>query len=630
MSIGELKVVKNNNSSSETATTPTKKNKKTSNKNKGKLINENSDEFAGMTSEEIAKKKEADLEKLHKLSLESVDSEYNIIIKDLHAFSFQSHFGISSFINKILAKDYAIRKIDSKEDFYVWNGSLMVKDEKCTYMDVDKKMLSQIECTINKIIALNLYRDLEIEFSKLFYNFANSIRSVQNFSTLINRAVHGADGIVVPDKMWDKDVMELTTPEGIIDLTNGQVRDIKKEDYRTRATAVSLVPKEDLPAFENSLFCKVLNDVFMPIGYPTIDQDEKDPKKIEEYSQELSKWKSGVYLREAIEFFQTVMGYTLLGTNFLHKFVVCVGPTHNGKGLLTHMFRAVLGDEYVRTAGKQTFVRSPLGRTAGSATPDLEYIKNARIILVEETDRKDALDSALIKNMTGGDSVSTRGLHQEQKALRFQGVPFFVTNFMPSFDYMDKAMDVRCIIIPFLRIFDANVENNDDPFLGKEDPKMQEKLEAPEEKAIIFNWLVQGAIRASKLTKLEVPTIFKPYTNKYRQSNDILQTFLDERCIERKNGSIHRKTLYDIYASYLKDNGFKIVSSKTFYEGLTSKGYSMGCKDGYQVVKGLDLYYRSKESKESKDKNNAGAENTDTVMVEVEFDVAEAGGFTCK
>lgn len=57
MSTGELKVVKNNNSSSETATTPTKKNKKTSNKNKGKLINENSDEFAGMTSEEIAKKR---------------------------------------------------------------------------------------------------------------------------------------------------------------------------------------------------------------------------------------------------------------------------------------------------------------------------------------------------------------------------------------------------------------------------------------------------------------------------------------------------------------------------------------------------------------------------------------------
>ncbi len=423
--------------------------------------------------------------------------------------------------------------------------------------------------------------------------------------------------------------MELTTPEGIIDLTNGQVRDIKKEDYRTRTTEASLVQTEDMPDFESSLFYKTLQSIFLPIGYPTIEPDEKDEKKLAEYEDELTKWKSGVYLNEALDFFQTVMGYTLLGTNFLHKFIICIGGTRNGKGLLAHTFKAVLGREYVRTAAKQTFMRSVIGRTAGSASPDLEFIKDARIILVEETDRKDALDSALIKNMTGGDDVPTRGLHQEQKAIRFQGVPFFITNFMPSFDCMDKAMEARCIRIPFLRRFTPDSFDENDPFLGKLDPSLENKLKDREEQAVILNWLVEGAIRASKLTRLEEPEIFKRYTNKYRLTNDILQIFLDERCIISEKASIRRRALYVTYTEYLKDNGFKNVSSKTFYEGLMAKGFTTGYKDGYKVVKGLDLYYGPEEYKDKirADAESTNAENTDTVMVEVEFDVAEAGGF---
>jgi phage/plasmid-associated DNA primase len=69
-----------------------------------------------------------------------------------------------------------------------------------------------------------------------------------------------------------------------------------------------------------------------------------------------------------------------------------------------------------------------------------------------------ALNTGLWKKLTGGDSMSARGLNEALKDFRNSAQIVINTNHLPKYDSHDDAVSVRAVVIPFLISHEANEE----------------------------------------------------------------------------------------------------------------------------------------------------------------------------
>ena len=103
------------------------------------------------------------------------------------------------------------------------------------------------------------------------------------------------------------------------------------------------------------------------------------------------------------------MGYTITGKNteqavFLHR-----GPGVNGKSVFHAVCSAVLGN-YAQTVPVETLLAT---RMEGRIPNDVARMQGRRYLLASETKAGKSLDEQLIKQLTGGDTISARFLRAE-------------------------------------------------------------------------------------------------------------------------------------------------------------------------------------------------------------------------
>ena len=113
----------------------------------------------------------------------------------------------------------------------------------------------------------------------------------------------------------------------------------------------------------------------------------------------------------------------------------------------------------------------------------------------------------------------------------------------------------------------------------------------------IFNWLVVGHknLQADKNTKggvkLKMPKSVKEATREYRNSNDLIQRFVDEKLVRKQGSNLAGKEVYERYEIWCSDNGYTPKSKPSFFEELTkrkilSRSGTVNGQTVYNVVKG--------------------------------------------
>jgi putative DNA primase/helicase len=133
--------------------------------------------------------------------------------------------------------------------------------------------------------------------------------------------------------------------------------------------------------------------------------------------------------RDTAAYLQKALGYACTGLMDYECFFVLYGQSsRNGKTTLTESVGTVLGD-YCVTAQPQTFSRR--NSDGSSASPDTARLKGARLINVSEPEKEMTLNSALIKQLTGGDKYAGRYLNENIFEFRMEGKPFINTNHLP-------------------------------------------------------------------------------------------------------------------------------------------------------------------------------------------------------
>jgi putative DNA primase/helicase len=111
------------------------------------------------------------------------------------------------------------------------------------------------------------------------------------------------------------------------------------------------------------------------------------------------------------------------------------------------------------------------------------------------------------------------------------------------------------------------------PALAIEDRNPRIKEEVLASGMAVLNWTLAGYPRLIKRGRLLIPASVEEATEQYRQENDAIQMFVDERCVSDPNGRVKGSEIYSSYNRWCGSNGYNPENSTNFGRHLGMLGY---------------------------------------------------------
>jgi len=284
---------------------------------------------------------------------------------------------------------------------------------------------------------------------------------------------------------------------------------------------------------------------------------------------------------EEREYLRQCLVYMLTGDVKARVYFVWYGNGSNGKSVVVNLMKKILSTYYTM-ADKAVFVKGK-EVSGGGASPHLYALLGKRLIAYSEGETADEfeLNMSILKNISGDDEISCRGLFKDQITFKSIGKLNLLTNYVPRLT-TEKAVKDRTRMIFFDQEFDDNPTGNQ----KKKDTDFIESLEN-EHLSQVFSWIVQGAkLYFDGGRKIEMPTNFQTRSAQMMAQEDSIEAFFKYRCIFTKKSSdyIKRSELFELYKQYCNENSQRCQPRSTLYARL---GH---LKIETCVLHGLDIY----------------------------------------
>ena len=407
-----------------------------------------------------------------------------------------------------------------------WDGKRWSRDELGTVFARAKEITDRLVREAESI------RDVNVRMAVMAHALrSQSSRAIKAMVELAQSDTH----LAVASSFFDLDRWLFNCVNGMIDLRTGQLREHRREDLLTKIAGCEFDPSAPCPLWEKFLGRVFAGDL------------------------------------ELIGFVQRAAGYTLTGSTCEHVLFLLFGTGANGKTTLLEIIRAVLGD-YGMQADFNTF----LERRQDGPRNDLARLKGARMVTAVEAEAGRALAEAVVKQATGGDTITARFLYHEL----FEFVPefklFLGTNHKPVIKGSDYGIWRRIRLLPFGVTIPPEERDRD----------LIEKLKA--ELPGILAWMVRGCQEWQRVG-LQEPKMVVAATENYRTEMDVLGDFLEDCCVQHANASVLATPLYTAYRIWAEDNGERISSKRSFGMRLSERGFQRKKSNGIVVWLGIEL-----------------------------------------
>ena len=352
--------------------------------------------------------------------------------------------------------------------------------------------------------------------------------------------------VIKPDEL-DADDYQFNMRNGIFNLKTFELDEHNRMNFVTRLADYEYDDKAQCPLFQ-----KYLNRIFR-------SREDKD---------------------EMIAFLQRAVGYTLTGSTQEQCLFLLYGSGANGKSVFLDVLNALLG-EYGTVTQSRTFTTE-----RGEISNDIAALAGKRMVYASENSSDTRLDESIIKQLTGGENISARFLHQEFFTFKPRFKIWWAFNHPPAITDMTNSIWRRIKIIPFNEVLPEN----------EWDKKLAEKLISHELPGI-FNWGVKGLKEYYNSGSLNPPKVIAEATLRYKEDQDILHDFITEYCDVvssedpfGKSFEIRANDLYEAYKSWNTYNGDeKPMSSTKFGRLLHDKGIQRVRKMDGKYYIGLKL-----------------------------------------
>lgn len=267
-------------------------------------------------------------------------------------------------------------------------------------------------------------------------------------------------------------------------------------------------------------------------------------------------------------YLQRVVGYTLTGRTDEQVFFMHHGVTKNGKSLFLDVAEAALGS-YSQTVPPQTL----LAKRQEQHPADVARMEGRRMLQLSETAQGARLDEALVKRLSGGDTVTARGMGEEFREFRMMGKVHLVTNHLPHINH-DEATMRR------LRLIHWGVTLPEE----ERDPTLAAKIIATELSGVLA-WAVEGCLEWQR-QGLNPPSVAVIDTEEYVMREDQLGEWINSRLRVNPNTRSTNEQIYSSYTLWCDFMRIKPMSNTALGLELTKRGFekwNSNSRRGYYV-----------------------------------------------
>jgi putative DNA primase/helicase len=214
--------------------------------------------------------------------------------------------------------------------------------------------------------------------------------------------------------------------------------------------------------------------------------------------------------------------------------------------------------------------REPVARLAG-----------VRLVTSVETREGARLDAGLLKQLTGGDTVTADRKYEHLVSFVPQCKLLLASNFHPKANADDDALWRRLRELPF-PVKRARAAD--------QDPSIKATLIDPTQAgAAILAWAVAGCPRWLE-HGLGEPAGVMQATEAYRRSQEPLTDFVDDCCTLAAGATVSAQRLRDEYETWCRSEGVKHpLSGRAWGEALRALGCSQRRTEEARWWDGIDL-----------------------------------------
>ncbi|WP_191988748.1 phage/plasmid primase, P4 family [Levilactobacillus fujinensis] len=317
---------------------------------------------------------------------------------------------------------------------------------------------------------------------------------------------------------FDSDKTLLNVANGYVDLSSGILKDHDIKKLFSRQAAVEYTDTIDAPEWT-----QFLDQIF--------DNDS-----------------------ELMEYVQKAVGYSLTGSTKEQVMFILYGNGRNGKSIFIDTIADTLGN-YARSMQADSIM---VKNSSSAANSDIARLEGARLVTSSEPNDGLRLDEGLVKQLTGGDTVTARYLYGKEFEFKPEFKLWLATNHKPIIRGTDDGIWRRLMLVPFaVKIPDNRVDKD-----------LKYKLQR--EEVGILNWAVEGALKWQR-EGLKPPESVVQASQSYRNEMDVTTEFVEECCMVDEGEMARASELYRRYKSWADDNSQYLMNSTKFGKEMADK-----------------------------------------------------------
>jgi P4 family phage/plasmid primase-like protien len=225
------------------------------------------------------------------------------------------------------------------------------------------------------------------------------------------------------------------------------------------------------------------------------------------------------------------------------------GSGSNGKSTLINLVEKAFGD-YFCTMNVSYITQCRSG--SSNATPDVYRTKGVRMVVMAEPNENDKLNVGKLKEMTGNDTMTCRGLYKDQMEFKPQFSVFLTCNYVPEVNSNDEGTWRRIRLIEFTSRFSENPDiNKPNEFLIDRD--IPNKINRWKETFI--SMLLHIRIHLD-VTKIPEPKVILDATKRFYAEQDLIAQFIADKIEESDDNEdkLLIEHLYPHYKNWFKSN----------------------------------------------------------------------------
>jgi putative DNA primase/helicase len=402
-----------------------------------------------------------------------------------------------------------LRYVPSWKKWLIWDSTLWTVDEVNAVTNLAKETVR------------GLYEQVRfIEDPDKRRSFAQHVARSESHSRIVDmlKLAESEAGLAVTSAQLDVDPWALNVLNGTLDLQTGQLQKHRQEDLITKLAPVEYNPEAECPTWLVFLHRILGGDA------------------------------------DLIHYVQKAVGYSLTGSIAEQCLFGLHGTGANGKSTLIQTLRALLGDYAMQTPAETLLLKSSDGPRS-----DLARLRGARFVAAVEVEQGRRFNEVLVKQLTGGDTVTARHLYGEFFEYQPTYKLWLAVNHTPTVRGTDHAIWRRIQKLPFTVTVPTD----------ERDKCLAEKLQA--ELPGILRWAVEGCL-AWQREGLEPPSAVQQATQAYRSEMDVVSAFIDQCCVVVPQHNVSSSDLYSAYTTWCKDMGETPISQKELASVLRERG----------------------------------------------------------